>query len=67
MAYRLVSCTLIPDVFVCCLCDSTPTLDEIEQTACQTFKSSMELLRSAEEVHPRNFPANVQLDSGILG
>lgn len=66
-AFRLVSCTLIPDVVVCCLCGPTPPLDEIEQSACQNFKASMEILRSAEEVHPRNFPHSVQLDAGILG
>lgn len=67
VAFRLVSCTLIPDVVVCSLCGPTPGLEEIEQNACQMFKTNMEILRSAEEVHPRNFPHTMQLEAGILG
>lgn len=67
VAFRLASCTLIPDVVVCCILGQTPLLTEVEQTACTCFKNTMEVLRAAVDVFPRNFPQSIQLDVGILG
>ncbi|KAK9871041.1 hypothetical protein WA026_009999 [Henosepilachna vigintioctopunctata] len=67
MAFRFVTCTLIPDVQICSLCGPTPSLLEIEHLATQCFKSSTETLTAAVQTHPRNFPLMYQIDEGILG
>ncbi|XP_076273696.1 fuzzy planar cell polarity protein-like protein [Rhynchophorus ferrugineus] len=67
VAFRFVACSLISDVQVCCLCGSTPALVNIEQFAAQCFKNSTDLLKSASQCVPRNFPSSVSIDSGILG
>lgn len=66
-AFRFVTCSLLPDVQVCCLCGPEQQLEEIENSAAYCFKSTMEILGSAVQCHPRNFPATIQLDAGILG
>lgn len=67
MAFRFVCCTLIPEVQLCCLCGSTPVLSEIEHLATNCFKNSADILGSAIQCHPRNFPLNCHIDGGILG
>lgn len=67
MAFRFVCCTLIPEVQLCCLCGSTPVLSEIEHLATNCFKNSADILGSAIQCHPRNFPLNSHIDGGILG
>ncbi|RZC40534.1 fuzzy -like protein, partial [Asbolus verrucosus] len=67
VAFRFVCCTLIPDVQLCCLCGPTPVLTEIEHSATNCFKSSADILNSAIQCHPRNFPAACHIDGGILG
>lgn len=67
VAFRFVACSLIGDVQVCCLCGSTPALLDIEQAAAQCFKNSTDILKSASQCTPRNFPSNVTVDGGILG
>lgn len=67
VAFRFVACSLIGDVQVCCLCGSTPALLDIEQAAAQSFKNSTDILKSASQCAPRNFPSNVNVDGGILG
>ncbi|XP_030762109.1 protein fuzzy homolog [Sitophilus oryzae] len=67
VAFRFVACSLISDVQVCCLCGSTPALVNIEQAAAQCFKNSTDILKSASQCVPRNFPNTMVVDSGILG
>lgn len=67
MAFRFVCCTLIPDIQLCCLCGPTPVLTEVEFSATNCFKNSADILSSAIQCHPRNFPSTCHIDGGILG
>lgn len=67
VAFRFVTCTLIPDVQLACLCGPTPTLNEIEHSATNCFKNSTDILNTAVQCHPRNFPSSCHVDGGILG
>ncbi|KAK4886119.1 hypothetical protein RN001_002390 [Aquatica leii] len=67
IAYRFVACMLIPHIQVCCLCGSTPLIKDIEFSASQCFKSTLEALESALQCHPRNIPSSIQLEAGVLG
>ncbi|XP_060531594.1 protein fuzzy homolog isoform X2 [Cylas formicarius] len=67
VAFRFVACSIMPDIQVCCLCGSTPSLKDIEYSAAQCFKNSMDILKSAEQVSPRHFPNSFVIDGGILG
>lgn len=67
VAFRFVVCTLIPEVQLCCLCGPTPPLNEIELSATQSFRNSADILNSAAQCIPRNFPASYIIDSSILG
>ncbi|XP_058790878.1 protein fuzzy homolog isoform X2 [Phymastichus coffea] len=67
LAYRLVNVTLVNNVQVLALCGPNPELAEIERLAIQSWKNSMEILRTSEQCYPRNFPMAITLDSGILG
>ncbi|XP_066253877.1 protein fuzzy homolog [Euwallacea similis] len=67
VAFRFIACSLSPDVQVCCLCGSSPSLMEIEQAATQCFKNSTDILKAASQCIPRNFPQSVAVDGGILG
>ncbi|XP_046611942.1 protein fuzzy homolog isoform X1 [Neodiprion virginianus] len=67
VAFRLVSVTLVNHVEVLALCGPTPELAETERLAIQSWRSSIDILRAAEQCYPRNFPASVSLDSEILG
>lgn len=67
VAYRFVAVMLIPNVQICCLCGPTPVLEEIEHSAAQCFKSTLEILESAVRCHPSNFPHSLDAEFGILG
>ncbi|KAF5284601.1 hypothetical protein FQR65_LT02427 [Abscondita terminalis] len=67
VAYRFVACMLIPHVQVCCLCGSTPPIKDIEFSASQCFKSTLEVFELALQCHPRNIPSSLQLEAGVLG
>lgn len=67
MAFRLVSITLVNGVEILALCGPSPELTEVERLAVQCWRSNIEVLRAAEQSYPRNFPAGITLDSGILG
>ena len=67
MAFRFVCCTLIPEIQLCCLCGPTPILSEVEHSATNCFKNSADILSSAIQSHPRNFPISCHIDGGILG
>ncbi|KAH0812782.1 hypothetical protein GEV33_010014 [Tenebrio molitor] len=67
VAFRFVCCTLIPEVQLCCLCGPTPVLSEVEHSATNCFKNSADILTSAIQCHPRNFPSSCHIDGGILG
>ena len=66
VAFRLVSITLINGVQVLALCGPSPELAEVERLAVQCWRSNLEVLRTAEQSYPRNFPSTTTLDSGIL-
>lgn len=67
VAFRFIALKLISDVQLCCLCGPTPILKDIEHSATQCFKSSADILTSAVQCHPRNFPSSCQVDNSILG
>ena len=67
VAFRLVSVTLGNHIEVLAICGSTPTITEIEKLAVQTWKSSIDVLRDAEQTFSSNFSTGVSLDPGILG
>ncbi|XP_063927858.1 protein fuzzy homolog [Zophobas morio] len=67
VAFRFVCCTLIPEIQLCCLCGPTPILSEVEHSATNCFKNSADILSSAIQSHPRNFPISCHIDGGILG
>ncbi|KAL3265767.1 hypothetical protein HHI36_009968 [Cryptolaemus montrouzieri] len=67
VAFRFVTCTLKPDIQICSLCGPTPSLIEIEHSAMQCFIFSSDILTSAVQTHPRNFPLLCQVDGGIIG
>ncbi|KAF5281950.1 hypothetical protein FQA39_LY00474 [Lamprigera yunnana] len=67
VAYRFVACILIPHVQVCCLCGPTPSIKDIEYSALQCFKSTLELFEAALQCHPRNIPNSLLLEAGVLG
>lgn len=67
VAFRLVSITLINHIEIVALCGPNPELQEIERFAVQCWKSSIDVLRNAEQCYPRNLPATVALDSETLG
>ncbi|XP_043271084.1 protein fuzzy homolog isoform X2 [Venturia canescens] len=66
VAFRLVSITLVNGVEVLGLCGPSPELTEVERLAVQCWRSHIEVLRTAEEAYPRNIPAGIIPDSGIL-
>lgn len=65
--FRLVALRLINGVDISMLCGPNPPLGEIEQNILQIWRPMIEILRSAEKTYPRNFPANISLDSNVLG
>ncbi|XP_015594332.1 protein fuzzy homolog isoform X2 [Cephus cinctus] len=67
VAFRLVSVTLVNHIEVLSLCGPTPELSEVERLAIQCWRSSIDILRAAEQSYTKNFPFNISLDSGILG
>ncbi|KAG5877686.1 hypothetical protein JTB14_003841 [Gonioctena quinquepunctata] len=67
VAFRFVSCTLVPEVQLCCLCGPTPVLSEIEHYVTQCFKNSTDILNAAVQCVPRNFPEACSIDGSILG
>ncbi|XP_072382705.1 protein fuzzy homolog [Diabrotica undecimpunctata] len=67
VAFRFVVCTLIPEVQICCLCGPNPPLNEIELSATQCFRNSTDILNSAAQCVPRNFPSSYIIDTNILG
>ncbi|XP_044732200.1 protein fuzzy homolog [Chrysoperla carnea] len=67
VAFRLVTCTLIKNVVVCTICGPAPELAEVDHIVVQCFKTMVEVLKSAEQCYPRNFPQSLQLAPEILG
>ncbi|XP_074038172.1 fuzzy planar cell polarity protein-like protein isoform X2 [Leptinotarsa decemlineata] len=67
VAFRFVTCTLVPEVQLCCLCGPTPVLSEIEHYVTQCFKNSTDILKAAVQSVPRNFPVTCSVDPSILG
>ncbi|KAJ9583086.1 hypothetical protein L9F63_022575 [Diploptera punctata] len=65
--FRLVVCMLMAGVQVCALCGPSPTLTEVEHASLQCWKGAVDVLRAAEQCHPRNFSSSIQLDTGVMG
>ncbi|KAL7296513.1 hypothetical protein TKK_0009948 [Trichogramma kaykai] len=67
IAYRLVNVTLVNNIRILALCGPNPELSEIEKLTLQIWKNSTDLLQASEQCYPRNLPASIILDTGILG
>nr|CAI5863406.1 unnamed protein product [Callosobruchus analis] len=66
VAFRFVVCTLMPDVMLCCLCGSTPVLNDIKHFAMQCFKNSTSMLSTVITYNPQTFPTSWNIGSSIL-
>ncbi|CAH1970623.1 unnamed protein product [Acanthoscelides obtectus] len=66
VAFRFVVCTLMPDVMLCCLCGSTPALNDIKHFAMQCFRNSTSMLGAVVNSSPRSFPSSWNIGSSIL-
>ncbi|XP_054720740.1 protein fuzzy homolog [Uloborus diversus] len=64
---RLVALHLLRDVEVCVLCSNEPSLATLEEEAPNIWKSCFDDLKVVSNLHPRNFPASIELDKNILG
>uniref|UniRef100_A0A1B6D4W3 FUZ/MON1/HPS1 first Longin domain-containing protein n=2 Tax=Clastoptera arizonana TaxID=38151 RepID=A0A1B6D4W3_9HEMI len=65
--FRLISICLTTGVWVLALCGPTPDLCTIEQAAVKLWKPSIESLKIALQVYPRNIPSFLQIHQCILG
>ncbi|KAK3581473.1 hypothetical protein CHS0354_031799 [Potamilus streckersoni] len=65
--HRLLTFQLIKDVDVCVLCGPSPTLAQLEEEVGRFWRSGYDLLRSLLQLHPRNYPLSITLDSNIMG
>nr|CAD7585813.1 unnamed protein product [Timema genevievae] len=65
--FRLVTVSLVGHVEVSVLCGPSPPLSEVERVATQCWRGATDILRSAEQCYPRNFPPSIQLDTGVMG
>lgn len=74
---RLVTLQLTQAVELCLLCGPAPSLAVLEEEVCSFWSDVLDLLKSASNLHPRNFPlgrtsskktvAFPSLDQNILG
>lgn len=67
IAYRFISIPITQSANICCLTGAEPTYSDLHNRAQLFWKSHIETLMSSELCFPRNFPSNIELDSGILG
>ncbi|XP_025829969.1 protein fuzzy homolog isoform X2 [Agrilus planipennis] len=65
--YRLITCSPMPYMHICCLANQQHSLNEIERSAINCFNTNLEVLNSAIQCFPRNIPESLQLDLGVLG
>ncbi|KFB38700.1 AGAP008489-PA-like protein [Anopheles sinensis] len=67
IAYRFISIPLTQGVSICALCGAEPPYDVLQGMSQQFWMSELDMLISAEQNYPKNFPQTVELDSHILG
>lgn len=66
--HRLLTFQLIEGVEVCVICGPKPSLQDTETKFLdQYWRLATDTLRSSRRSHPRNLPADMVIDSGILG
>ncbi|KAL5006266.1 hypothetical protein ScPMuIL_015072 [Solemya velum] len=65
--HRLMSFQLMKNIIVCVICGPTPSLATLEPEVTRFWKSSYDSLKSLSQLHPRNFPNSITVDSNILG
>lgn len=66
-AFRVVSIPLSASMAICAICGAEPVLQDIQMMVQHTFKNDIDMLLSAENCVPRNFPDEIDFDSRILG
>uniref|UniRef100_A0A182J7N3 Fuzzy n=1 Tax=Anopheles atroparvus TaxID=41427 RepID=A0A182J7N3_ANOAO len=67
IAYRFISIPLTQGVSICALCGAEPPYDVLQGLSQQFWMSELDMLISAEQNYPKNFPPTVELDGHILG
>ncbi|XP_059620046.1 protein fuzzy homolog isoform X2 [Phlebotomus argentipes] len=67
IAYRLVSIPILQNINICLLCGAEPPYKDVENLVHQVWRPDLKTLELAEQCFPRNFPASLELDAGILG
>ncbi|XP_035218659.1 protein fuzzy homolog isoform X5 [Stegodyphus dumicola] len=64
---RLITLHLLRDVEICVLCSSEPSLAVLEDEAPKIWRDCFDILKVVSNLHPRNFPSNIELDKNIIG
>uniref|UniRef100_A0A023EQ89 Putative secreted protein n=1 Tax=Aedes albopictus TaxID=7160 RepID=A0A023EQ89_AEDAL len=67
IAYRFISIPITQGVSICALCGAEPPYDKLQTMSQQFWMNEIDLLITAEQNYPKNYPATVELDSSILG
>lgn len=68
MAFRLISCHLMSDVWVSALCGPSPQIMEFEQSAAVCWGSVSDHLKNiASSFIPQIIPENMNMQNGIAG
>ncbi|XP_059152757.1 protein fuzzy homolog [Physella acuta] len=65
--HRLLTFELLRHVEVCLICGPTPSLTDMEREIGRFWTPALDNLRSARQLHPRNFPTSIEVDNNILG
>ncbi|XP_058822999.1 protein fuzzy homolog isoform X1 [Topomyia yanbarensis] len=67
IAYRFISIPITQGVSICALCGAEPPYDKLQTMSQQFWMNEIDLLITAEQNYPKNYPATIELDSSILG
>uniref|UniRef100_A0A2H1VKW6 SFRICE_001495 n=1 Tax=Spodoptera frugiperda TaxID=7108 RepID=A0A2H1VKW6_SPOFR len=67
VAFRVVTCKLLADVYILVVCGATPALSQIDEIVLQCWESYASIIKEAKLVHPRNFPMSLTFEPCVLG
>lgn len=67
VAFRVVTCKLLADVYVLVICGATPPLSQIDEIVLQCWEGYAQIIKEAKLIYPRNFPMSMSFDPALLG
>ncbi|XP_012944707.1 protein fuzzy homolog [Aplysia californica] len=65
--HRLMTFKLMAHVEVWVICGPTPSLSQLEMEIARFWVAAVDTLHQVRQIHPRNFPASIDVDNNILG